>query len=1498
MNVFNFTWFIRYTFILISGYSLVWSSYAQSDNYEYFWHRDYQIGGISSGSCQDAIILNNGTIIASIRNTSTVDVDPAVEDRLVLSGTTVVAYDSQKNYLWHQTFNLLGGTTKLHVDSINDALYFYGYYLNSFDADPGPNVNTFTSVDQNSSFVIKLSINGDFHWARNIVNTTTTNSHVRLTGLETKPNGDLVLFGNQRRTVNYGSGGSSGILSASPSGSTTYPVSGFMVQWDSQGDFIDGIILGNGDSWCETNEIQLVNGNLFISMRGSGPVDFNPDPNEINLIGTPGSCSYIVKYDINLNYVSGVSYPFSQLPMIAKGSNNDIVITGKQNTQFDADPSSNVFMLVPGTNDLSRIYTIRLDEDFNFIWGQYNSLSGFNSGNHIVYLSDIAVATDGKIHTLGYVHFSNNFGGYQQMFLFQLSSSGQLIDINVFKHIGGNNNVYSHSLNINDKNAVVLGASNRACLDIMPGSDTLTTCLSGTSTKPLLIEFRSCSPQYFQVYDTICKGQTYLFGDQTLSESGIYKHRFIGQNNCDSVVTLHLNVKKLNTKILFPEYGNFACEDTTYTSYSWLNCNGVQSQILGEAFTFAPIDDDQYRVVINGNNCIDTSICVNVTQTSMIGSPVLEWGAPLDIFNVGSIRGLKVDKDGNFYVAGSFSYSQVNMQLFGDTTYFYQSANSMDLMVAKYDKDGAFLWAYPIGVQGTSAIQERALHVDFDIQGNVYFSGYYENNVDVDPDELNEIIMLDATPNSCCGNPASFLVKVNPQGQYVWHKKFGLSACTAAIAGLQITKDSSLIVFGSTGFQTGCNFNTINDPVLINGNFVIKYNLDGEYISHSTIPLATITAMIVDVDNNIILAGTITSTTDFGPGPGTTLITVSGSSLSKRNVLVSYNEQYQLNWVKGLNTHTTNFGSFDLATNPSGEIFLYGYSQGQINFTGGSSSVGFGAYNFIGAYLVKYESNGQFVKKFPYSDSDSKARLTIDHNNFIFLTGRSSNSSIVVYQNDNTQYPQYMTYVIKYSDFNDENWVFFIPNMYNIITPISQYGHESNTFYVISNSGITANPFNIDIDPSDNEYFIQSKGNYIAKFGTECTQIDTTVVINNTVATFTNNGYYYFKDCSTNQTVDSGFVNTFTPCQSGDYYAVIKKGQCYDTTSCFFIDVPVSINLTPGGTIEACQGQTIDFSVNHQGLCPAEYLWYFDNQLLASTQENTYSLPVSSFDDFYAAIVTINNDTIYSAPVMLNAGNGTTVELSLTACDVYTLSNGDVATSSGVYYDTIQVINGCDSIFVLNLTINNSVQTTENISSCDSYVLADGAVVTNSGTYSNTFATNSGCDSIVTINLSILSLDEILISLVAPNLLVVGSEFLSYQWLDCEDNFSPLINETSQIFEVANSGIYAVLVNSEFCSDTSSCFDLTSLHVDESHYQPDILIYPNPNSGKISVRLQDWDYNFTEFELISIDGKIIRHEQVQNTNNQYTLTYEGSPGIYFLRVRYDFLVSVYRLIKL
>ena len=92
------------------------------------------------------------------------------------------------------------------------------------------------------------------------------------------------------------------------------------------------------------------------------------------------------------------------------------------------------------------------------------------------------------------------------------------------------------------------------------------------------------------------------------------------------------------------------------------------------------------------------------------------------------------------------------------------------------------------------------------------------------------------------------------------------------------------------------------------------------------------------------------------------------------------------------------------------------------------------------------------------------------------------------------------------------------------------------------------------------------------------------------------------------------------------------------------------------------------------------------------------------------------------------------------ACDSYLWSgDGNIYSATGIYTASYTNKYGCDSILTLDLTINNN-NNGMNTVHCDTYTWIDGVTYTASNNTATWTLTNAaGCDSVVTLDLTILN---------------------------------------------------------------------------------------------------------------------------------------------------------------
>jgi hypothetical protein len=227
--------------------------------------------------------------------------------------------------------------------------------------------------------------------------------------------------------------------------------------------------------------------------------------------------------------------------------------------------------------------------------------------------------------------------------------------------------------------------------------------------------------------------------------------------------------------------------------------------------------------------------------------------------------------------------------------------------------------------------------------------------------------------------------------------------------------------------------------------------------------------------------------------------------------------------------------------------------------------------------------------------------------------------------------------------------------------------------------------------------------------------------------------------------------------------------------------------------------------------------------------------------------------------------------ITASACGSYSYG-GNTYDSSGTYMGSGANPSGCDTIVTLNLTILQNSSGTDTQTACDSYTWIDSITYTasnNTATY--TLPAAGGCDSVVTLDLTIDTVD-IGITFAGPTL-TANATSASYQWLDCDNNYTPIAGETNQSFTATTNGSYAVAVTQNNCTDTSGCASVTVVGLLETRKNK-LQLYPNPTTGILTI-----DGAIRKAEVYDIYGRLVRTTE----NNQLDLS-ASADGIYFVHV--------------
>jgi hypothetical protein len=202
---------------------------------------------------------------------------------------------------------------------------------------------------------------------------------------------------------------------------------------------------------------------------------------------------------------------------------------------------------------------------------------------------------------------------------------------------------------------------------------------------------------------------------------------------------------------------------------------------------------------------------------------------------------------------------------------------------------------------------------------------------------------------------------------------------------------------------------------------------------------------------------------------------------------------------------------------------------------------------------------------------------------------------------------------------------------------------------------------------------------------------------------------------------------------------------------------------------------------------------------------------------------------------------------------------------------------GCDTI----PAICNSAVTRLTASVCKGQTYAVGNFKHNqTGFYFDTLQNINGCDSVVSLQLTVDTI-AMQVSQPAPDTLIVSGTG-AVTWLDCNSN--QLVEGVStDTFVPKTSGMYAAILTSGNCSDTSECVTAVVNGIEEinSNY---VRIYPNPTSNTINIVLSQ----STPFSvmLYDISGALISVFHYEGLWEQLDLS-SLSNGVYFITISSD-----------
>lgn len=260
----------------------------------------------------------------------------------------------------------------------------------------------------------------------------------------------------------------------------------------------------------------------------------------------------------------------------------------------------------------------------------------------------------------------------------------------------------------------------------------------------------------------------------------------------------------------------------------------------------------------------------------------------------------------------------------------------------------------------------------------------------------------------------------------------------------------------------------------------------------------------------------------------------------------------------------------------------------------------------------------------------------------------------------------------------------------------------------------------------------------------------------------------------------------------------------------------------------------------------------------------------------------------FNAPIITNTVFNTSVNSipQLIINQFYTICAGDsvvigpnVHYTAGTHPNYFISIDGCDSIVNAVLNVLPTPSFSQNLTLCfGEYTTVGGNQHSTTGIFYDTLLAMNGCDSIITTNLTITPLADT--SVTSNGITLTSNESAAfYQWIDCSTGTN-VSGATGQNFTPTTDGNYAVILSYSNCSDTSYCYPITVSGIfDLSSSQ--IKIYYDQMSHSLNITST---VEIQHVELYDLQGKLILSKEGKNNLNMSLEISTIPAGMYFVRL--------------
>ncbi len=724
---------------------------------------------------------------------------------------------------------------------------------------------------------------------------------------------------------------------------------------------------------------------------------------------------------------------------------------------------------------------------------------------------------------------------------------------------------------------------------------------------------------------------------------------------------------------------------------------------------------------------------------------------------------------------------------------------------------------------------------------------------------IKKVLCMKTTRAKCCFLfvIAFFLIQELAHAQslaFQWATSFGGSGGDLAAS---VATDSSGNVFTIGNFSNSADF----DPgpavfILVsngwsdifiskldsNGNFIWAKSIGGWFYDFGY-------HISVDGDGNIYASGNFSAATDFDPGTGT--FTMSPVNPNGNTFLIKLDSAGNFIWAKQINANGMH------QTDSAGNVLFYGSFSGVIDADPNAGVASLIAVDSSDNIILKLDSSGNYV--WAHSTGGNRNEgitgLTFNQQGHILICGTFDGTcdfdpGIGSYAL--TSIGGSDIFICKYESNGNFIWAKSLQGSaiqasgsicYDNANRIHICGSFKDSLdadpgigsYMLTSFG-DLDAFSVTLDSAGNMIWGKQLGGNLTEYATHV-RVDQAGNVY-TIGTFEGNADFDPSAASSSLVASGGkdiFMSKLNP--NGDFQWVKQIGGV--------------------------------FAEDAYSLYIEQNKFYLTGYFRDSVDFN----PGAGNAYLYA---NINSDAFI---VKLTDCSPTSSSAVYTACDSMLL-NGQVYMNSGSYSQSVTNSTGCDSILNFTLSVNYSTSDTVVQTACNDFVW-NGITYSISGMYIQSYSSAAGCDSVKTLNLTIQTIDTSVNR--AGNAFTANLTGANYQWVLCPA-FTNILGANSQSFSAVANGFYAVILTENSCQDTSTCYPVFGIGLQEHSQNSQLNVTPNPTNGILTIS-SSTHWQASNITLRDIKGQVLWNQKSSDTNRITIDMTSFADGLYWIEFK-------------